>query len=161
MATAAEKYPVRTAMISTDLHPGWQSCMNIKTEFGPISESAKIVRSWNGTALNLASNDFRLYRVVLTCDGDMLSPSIAHLWPGERFQLVPAEEWSEPTIRAQQRTAYEGSLRILDKHFQPAADGRRYYRPVLDLIVTEPWRVTGDESSKNVSWSLVAEEYGG
>lgn len=149
-------------MISDDLGLGWQSCMHLRTEIGPIEDAAKIRRTWNGTPVNLARTDaFRRLRVTLSCDGDLLPPSIAHLWPGERFQLVPAEELSEPTTMPQQRQAYEGSLYILDEHAQPAESGRRFYRPVFDLVVTEPWRMTSEENrgAGSVSWTLVAEEY--
>lgn len=159
MMSAATQYPVPTAMICSDIALGWQSCMNLTTEISPIEEAARMRRTWNGTAINLARPAFQLLRVTLTCEGDMVSPALAHMWPGKRFQLIPAEELSEPTWEPQQRTAYPGSMRILDQHFQPASSGRRFYRPVLDLVVWDPWFISGREADKVVSWSLPAQEY--
>jgi len=155
----SETYPIPTALIASALYPGWQSCMNVTTEYAPIAESANIVRTWNGTAVNLTAPQFRLYRVTLSCDEDLVPPALAHLWPGERFSLVPAEEWSEPTTKPQQRAAHTGTTRIVDAHFVAGTSGRRLYRPVLDLVVTEPWRVSVNERTKLHSWQLVAEEY--
>jgi hypothetical protein len=153
----AESFPVPSLLIG-GITAGWQSCMNVTCEFSPIADSAHVVRSWNGTPLNLADSAFKMYRVVLSCDGDMLSPTLMHLWPGTRFTMIPPEEFAEPTGYPQQRPAY-GSVRTVDRHFVVGGGERRFYRPILDMYVTEPWRVTANEREKSVSWQLTAEEY--
>ncbi|MGO8083480.1 hypothetical protein [Rhizobium leguminosarum] len=172
-----------TALICTDLAIGWQTGFDITSEMGSISEAGDMTRSWNGRKVNLAMPEFRLYYVRISSgQGEVRSPALSRMWPGTVFTMVPINELPDviPTgmqSRTLERDPHPGSIRCVDPEFNAipfAVDGRVvtlaapaatpvriYFRPVLTLIVTAPWKETFREAGAEVSWSLECEELGG
>lgn len=172
-----------STLICTDLALGYQSGFDLSVDMKPIPMSADMRRTWNGRLLNLADAAFRLYEVrIASGEGEIRAPALSRLWPGTEFQLVPPSELGDTiaaggTNRTLQRTPYIDSIRVYDLAFNalpftvagkvltltsPAATAVRiYYRPILNLMVTEPWSINTRASRAEVSWELVSEEVGG
>lgn len=172
-----------STLICTDLALGYQSGFDLTVDMRPIAMSSDMRRTWNGRLLNLSDPAFRLYQVRINSgEGEIRAPALSALWPGTEFQLVPPSELSDMiapggTSRTLQRTPYVDSIRVKDLGFSdipftvadrvitlaaPAATAVRiFYRPILDLMVTEPWTVSTRASRAEVSWDLLAEEVGG
>ncbi|SPL65062.1 hypothetical protein [Ochrobactrum soli] len=181
-------FPITTTLISDDLAIGWQTALGLTVDFSPIEDSAQIVRSWNGQARNLAAEEFKLFQCTISSSDDMRPPALSHMWPGSTFTIIPPCEFSDAIQPgAQSRTLIRypykvdetgyTSIRCLTKNFEPvpftvwnkvitlAAPAtetvRIFYRPWIDLFVTEPWSVSSHEQNATVQWSLTAEEIGG
>lgn len=176
------EYPITTTLISDDLAIGWQTALGLTVEFSPIQDSAHIVRSWNGEARNLAADEFKLLSCTISSSDDMKPPALSHMWPGAVFTIIPPVEFSDAiqpgaNSRTLIRYPYKPSIRCLTKNFvdvpytvwnktitldAPAAEPVRiFYRPWIDLFVTEPWSHSTHEQNAAVQWSLTAEEVGG
>ncbi|MDH0123308.1 hypothetical protein ABE562_04920 [Brucella intermedia] len=175
-------YPITTALISTDLAIGWQTALGLTVELTPIEESAHIIRSWNGRARNLAADEFKLLACTISSSEDMRPPAISRMWPGATFTMVPPAELSDviqpgATSRTLIRPAYPGTVRCVTRTYEPVPftligdrivsltapatePVRVYFRPILNLFVTEPWSTSTHEQNAEVSWSLTAEEEG-
>jgi len=176
------EYPITTTLISADLAIGWQTALGLSVEMSPIEESAHIVRSWNGRARNLAADEFKLLACTISSSEDMRPPALSRMWPGSTFTMVPPSELSDviqpgATSRTLIRPVYAGSVRCVTRTFSPVPftligdrivslsapatePVRIYYRPILNLFVTEPWSISTHEQNAEVSWSLTAEEEG-
>jgi hypothetical protein len=172
-----------STLICTDLALGYQSGFDLSVDMKPIPMSSDMRRTWDGRLLNLADPAFRSYEVRISSgEGEIRAPALSRLWPGTEFQLVPPSELGDMvavggTSRTLQRTPFVGSIRVYDLAFNavpftvagkvltlaaPAATAVRiYYRPILELMVTEPWSVNTRASRAEVSWELVSEEVGG
>lgn len=175
------EFPITTTLISDDLAMGWQTALDLQISMSPISDSAEIVRTWNAKAINLAAEEFRLFRVEISSSMDMRPPALSGMWPGATFTMVPPSELSDVIMtggssRTLIRTPYEGSVRCLTRNFEDvpfSVDGRVvtlegpalepvrvYFRPILHLFVVDPWQTTSAERRAEVSWSLITEEQG-
>lgn len=172
-----------STLICVDLALGFQSGFDLSVDMNPIDMSSDMRRTWNGRLLNLADPAFRLYKVrIASGEGEIRAPALSRLWPGTECQLVPPAELSDMiapggTSRTLQRTPHVDSIRVYDLAFNalpftivgrvltlasPAATVIRiYYRPILDLMVTEPWAINTRATRAEVSWELVSEEVGG
>lgn len=176
------EFPITTSLISDDLAMGWQTALDLQVSISPISDASQIVRTWNGKALNLAAEEFQLFRVDISSSMDMRPPALSKMWPGATFTMVPPAELSDVignggTSRTLIRDPYEGSVRCLTRNFEDvdfSVNGRVvtldtaatepvriYFRPILHLFVVEPWSVSTAERRAEVSWNLVTEEQGG
>lgn len=173
-----------SALICTDLAMGWQTGLDLEIEMKPIAESGDIRRTWNGKAVNLADPAFSLFEVrIRSGEQEQRTPALSQLWPGTVIQLVPPLALADRiatggTARTLARDPYLPSLRVLDLGYNndvehsvagrvvtlasaALAPIRIYYRPVLNLMVTEPWSVSGREMRGEVSWDLTCQEVGG
>lgn len=176
------EFEITTTLISADLAIGWQTALGLTVELSPIEESAHIVRSWNGRARNLAAPEFQLFACTISSSEDMRPPALSRMWPGATFSIVPPAELSDviqpgATSRTLIRPAYSGSVRCVTRTYEPVPFSltgdrivaltapatepvRIYFRPILNLFVTEPWSTSTHEQNAEVSWSLTAEEEG-
>lgn len=172
-----------STLICTDLALGFQSGFDLSIDMSPIDMSSDMRRTWNGRLVNLADAAFRLYKVrVASGEGEIRAPALSRLWPGTEFQLVPPSELGDMiapggSSRTLQRAPHVESIRVYDLAFNalpftvagkvltltsPAVTAVRiYYRPILDLMVTEPWSINTRATRAEVAWELVSEEVGG
>ncbi len=176
-------YETPSALICSDLALGWQTAMDLSVSIQPISMSADIRRTWNGRAINVADDAFRLYAVRLSSgQAELRAPALSKLWPGVIFDLVPSTELVDKigvggaTVTLS-RPPYAGSVRCLDAGHNdipftvsgsivtlaaPAsAQVRVFFRPVLTCMVVAPWTQSLKEVTAEVAWELSAEEVGG
>jgi hypothetical protein len=100
----------------------------------PIAQTAQIVRDVNGGLLDLTDENFRKYRVTITC-ADQESPGFAEIssgadgiWPGALVTLT------------------------LLPHLGAASP------LTLNMMVVAPWRESADEYAHQNSWQLELEE---
>lgn len=110
------------------------SLRGLTASLQPISQSAHITRDVNGNAMDLSVEQFRKYRVQISC-ADHESPGFAAVssvgdgvWPGS---LVTA------TLLPQLGAATAITL---------------------NMMVIEPWAESADEYAATTSWSLTLEE---
>lgn len=172
-----------STLICTDLAIGFQTGFDLSVDMRPISEAVDRRRTWNGAFKNLADPAFRLYAVRISSgEGEIRAPALSRLWPGFEFQLIPPSELDDQiatggTAMTLQRMPYVESIRVIDLKFNsipftvsgkivtlaaPAATPVRiYYRPILDLVVSDVWTKNTRASRAEVSWELPCEEVGG
>ncbi|WP_428427325.1 hypothetical protein [Pararhizobium sp.] len=172
-----------TKIICDRLAIGWQTGFDLSVTITPIAASGDIERNWNGKYVDLSEPEFRLFSVRITSgDAEMRAPALARLWPGTVFTIVPSTPFEDMipvggTTVVFERLIHPGSVRCLDLEFNdvpftvvgrtvtlssPAATPVRVSaRYELEVIVTEPWSITDQETKASVSWSLGTEEVGG
>lgn len=110
------------------------SLRGLTASLQPISQSAQITRDVNGNAMDLSVEQFRKYRVVISCT-DHESPGFAAVssagdgvWPGSPVTAVLLPQLGAATALT------------------------------LSMMVTEPWSESLDEYAVANSWSLTLEQ---
>lgn len=109
-------------------------------------------RSVRGKMIDLTYQQFQLYGTKITCT-DRRAPALSGVWPGKLVTIHCVTELCYPIGDHAQRPSVSGSERIED-HFI-------FYRPVLEMIVTNFQPNQHQEWEQNVVWELDAEEVGG
>jgi hypothetical protein len=152
---------------TTDLHCpalgiGWLTGLDLTATVEPIGESAKMVRSWNGTLINLAPEEFRQVRITLSGSGDVLPPAFAALWPGTEITIVPPVDIGGANLSGRTshstKTVDARGVEVPRAGYTALSPTRTYRRYSFKCKVVEPWQITHRDTRKDVSWSLVCEE---
>lgn len=109
-----------------------------------------LVRTWNGTLIDLTPPQMRKYRVTLTCS-DMGAPALDGVWTGRTLTVNCISDFGAGTISSDggERNAVEGSER--------EEGGFNYYRPQLVTMV-ESYTIDTNEWDAIVGWTLVLRE---
>ncbi len=126
--------PTLLGLFGTDFALSDYSLRGLTASLEPIAQTAQIVRDVNGNALDLSDDNFKKYRVTITCT-DQESPGFAELssgglgvWPGSlvTVTLLPHLGAASPLV--------------------------------LSMVVVSPWRETMEEYQHSNSWQLELEE---
>ncbi len=172
-----------TTLICEDLALGWQSGFDISCDLNPISEWMEKERTWNAELVDLADPAFRLFQVTIgSGEGEIRPPALMAILRQPFFYIVPPAELPDGiplggTMRTLDRDPHPGSVVCVDPEFNAVpftVDGRVitlsapastpvriYYRPVLKVTLTEPWKLSESERLAESSWSFNAAEVGG
>lgn len=110
------------------------SLRGLTASLAPIAQSAQIQRDINGNLMDLSVEQFRRYRVEISCT-DMESPGFAAVssagdgvWPGSLVSVTLLPQLGDANALT------------------------------LAMMVVEPWSESQDEWAADVSWNLVLEE---
>lgn len=151
------------------------SGLGVRESLRPL-ENGQRRRTINGVLKHLGSAGFRQYELTIGSD-DVQPPALGDLWPGDVVTVVPISELGhvighQGTTVTLGRDPYVGSVRTRDSAgrsvpfaiagrvvtLEAPADGvvRVFYRPVLRMMLAEPWSQDEAESGGPLStgWSL-------
>jgi hypothetical protein len=112
----------------------------------PIAPSAQLMRTVNGTLVDVSASAFRKYASTIRC-ADQAPPALDGIWPGQQVtvdcvaELVYAEGGSAERTVASRRTD----------------SGYVYYRPRLTMRVLS-FEIDRDEWGAAVGWTMTLEE---
>lgn len=127
--------------------PRW-AARGLAQTIEPIQEANNLVRAADGGVINLAPEQFRKYRTVITCE-DMRTMPFDGVWPGTLVTVDSVAELCYPLYESPQRDPVEGSERQEGDFI--------FYRPILECAVFSfNWR--HNEWQHRVGWELTLEE---
>lgn len=151
------------------------SGLGIRESLRPL-ENGQRRRTINGELRHTGVSAFRQYELTISSE-DVQPPALGDLWPGDTLTVVPVSEIGLviPPIAVDivlPRLPHPGSVRTRSKGglqrpfsvdgrvvrlFSPAEEPTRvYFRPVLTMMLTEPWSQDEAESGgpRGTSWSI-------
>lgn len=140
--------PVHELIISGASFPE-ASVRGIVQTLEPIAESANITRDANGVAIDIGNPDFRKFESILSCT-DQVPPELMALWPGVVATVTCVAELPFLTIGGAAIRPVYGTPRVDLLH--------TYYRPILTMVVMEPWRIVNNRWDAEVNWQLRMQE---
>jgi hypothetical protein len=113
----------------------------------PIPSTNQLVRTVNGTLIDLSLPAFRKYAVLIT-GSDQRPPCFNGIWPGVSVTVACISLLAR-TGGSADRTPVTGSIFT--------EEAITYYRPQLTMRVTD-FQWTTDEFGARVGWTLALEE---
>lgn len=141
-----------TLVVFDDRETPFYAARGITQTLRQITQGGQQKRTVNGSLKDLSNHAFRKYAIELSCT-DQAAPPIDGVYLGQELTVELAVELYYSTgatgVTGPGRTAATGSTR--------SADGLQFYRPVLDILVTE-YEVRHDEWAATYSWTLRGEE---
>lgn len=115
-----------------------------------ISDAKRTARTVNGTLLDLSATQFRKFASKISCR-DVNVPPFDGLWPGMQVTVHCAASLCYPTATGSaSRPAVSGSA-YTEGHMS-------FYRPVLEMIITDITPTTFDEWRAENQWDMALEE---
>jgi hypothetical protein len=137
-------------VISGDGMPPY-AVRNISQTLEPIDAAKSLRRTVNGRQVNVAAEQFRLYKSTISCT-DQQPPAFDNVWPGDVLTVDCVKELSYKTAGGSpQRTVVSGSSRT-EGDFT-------FYRPQLTMVVQSKSESTEEYSADN-PWTIDLEEQG-
>lgn len=127
------------------------SCRNATQTLGPIAQTKQTRRTLNGAMRDISQPEFRKYGSVISCT-DQSSPALAGVWPGRVVMVDCTVELGYRTLDGDPtpRTAVPGSTRVEGEF--------TFYKPRLEMMITDLAPVSRNEWSADVTWAITLEE---
>lgn len=123
------------------------SARGLSQSLEPISQAANMVRTVNGTLIDISAPQFRKYRSTISCS-DQQAPPLAGVWQGKQVVVECVAELGVGD-GTPDRDRVAGSTYT--------DGGIEYYRPILTMLVTNHSQ-TRDEYGAATNWTLELEE---
>lgn len=125
------------------------SARGLKQTLAPIDQASALMRTVNGSLLDISFPGFRKYKSTITGD-DQRPPNFDGKWPGLSVTVDCIAELSySPFSESRQRVAVPGSEHTEGDH--------TVYRPRLEMKIIS-FNIDEDEYGAQISWSLDLEE---
>lgn len=155
--------------VEIPLPPGSSRWLDFSMD--PIAEASQIERAIDGSIVDLGSNAFNLYAVVISCS-DMRFPAFSNVWPRDVLTIHAPQslvEYGDAITLSRDPVpesvvAYDAENRavaVTVNGRSVSAPGAVYveYRPILSVMVSGFSR-SSREMKASSSWSLSATEVG-